>query len=294
MKTVVVQSLWGRGINHASSIAKKYSHDLFKYCIPSVQRYAERHGYSYVLHRPNQLHFNFPVREGFLKRLQEWDRRQGIKERMRPTQNDKNLFNSFFEPYHVMNELSSLYDRFICLDVDIYIKPNAPAMPHAGGVWVCNESQADYSQTTDVLGFKEIPRSHQLNSGVLVMDCKGVRSFYDYVRHIKPDPRSTGDQDDFRLWSLKNKINIMDDKWNLIVIFHNNRNGHFIHYANKKHWIVLDVSPLYLRPFYWCDYRLGHELSKLPSRLYSVLKIMERSIRHTRIFQKLRRRIKGK
>ena len=285
MKTVIVQSVWGDGINHDYSVAGKYSPYLFKYCTPSVMRYAERHGYSYVLHRPDQLHFNFPASGAFLKKIQWWDAFYGMRVCVHPTKADEQFFNSFFEPYYVMNELSSLYERFIYLDLDIYIKPNAPTMPHTKGVWVCNESQADYSFTTDVLGFKEIPRNRQLNTGVLVMDRQGVRSFYDYLRHAKPDPRSTGDQDYFRLWSLKNKINIMDDKWNLIVIFHKNRDGHFIHYTNKQ-WIPLEVSPLYLRPFYWCDYMLWSFSLAL---IYSALKSLERAIRRTRIFQFFRR-----
>ena len=286
MKTVIVQSLWGDGVNQISFLAGSETPYLFKYCIPSVKRYAERHGYSYVLHRPDQLHFNFPVTNGLLKRMQSWDVFYGMKPRIHSTKADEQFFNSFFEPYYVMNELSSLYERFIYLDLDIYIKPNAPAMPHTKGVWVCNESQADYSLTTDVLGFKEIPRSHQLNTGVLVMDRKGVRSFYDYLRHAKPDPRSTSDQDYFRLWSLKNKINIMDDKWNLIVVFHKNRDGHFIHYTEKQ-WIPLEVSPLYRRVFYWCDYMVWW-LSSL-ERVYSALKSVERAIRRTRLFQFFRR-----
>ena len=277
MKTVIVQSLWGLGINHDSSVAGKCYPYLLKYCIPSVMWYAERHGYSYVMHRTDQLHFNFPVSGGFLKKIQWWDSRVGMKPRVHATKADEQSFNSFFEPYYVMNELSTLYDRFIFLDLDIYIKPNAPAMPHTKGVWVSNESQADYSFTTDVLGFKEIPRNRQLNTGVLVMDRQGVRSFYDYLCHVKSDPRSTSDQDDFRLWSLKNKINIMDDKWNLIVIFHKNRDGYFIHYTEKQ-WIPLEVSPFYRRVFYWCDYMPGH-------KLYPALKSVERTMRRTRLFQ---------
>ena len=277
MSTVIVQSFFGLGINHNPSSARRYSPYLSKYCIPSVQRYAERHGYSYVLHRPHQLHFDFPVSDRIFKPLQAWDRQQRVKERTHPTKADEQFFNSFYEPYYVMNELSSLYDRFIYLDLDIYIKPSAPAMPHTKGVWVCNESQLDHSFTTDVMGFKEIPHNRQLNSGVLVLDRKAVRSFYDYLRHAKHDPRSAGDQDEFRLWSLKNKINIMDDKWNLIVAFHKNRDGHFIHYT-EKHWIPLELSPLYLRPFYWCEYVPRH-------KLYPVLKSVERSIRRARLFQ---------
>ena len=288
MKTVIVQSVWGRGINFASFIAKRYSSDLFKYCVPSVRQYAARHGYSYVLHRPDRLHFNFPVSDALLKRMQSWDRRQRMKVRAHPTKADGQFFNSFFEPYYAMNELSALYDRFIYLDLDIYIKPNAPAMPHTKGVWVCNESQADYSWLINVAGFKEIPHNRQLNSGVLVLDRKAVRSFYDYLRHAKPDPRSGGDQDSFRLWSLKNKINIMDDKWNLIVAFHKNRDGHFIHYV-KKGWIARELAAIYLRPFYWCDSVLAEYNYNLLSLLYSALKSVERSIRRTQIFQFFRR-----
>lgn len=285
MKTVIVQSLWGRGINFASSIAKKYSSDLFKYCVPSVRQYAERHGYSYVLHRPDQLHFNFPVSDALLKRIQSWDRRQRMKVRVHPTKADEQFFNSFFEPYYVMNELSTLYDRFICLDLDIYIKPNAPAMPHTKGAWAAVEWHIENSFMTEVRGFKELPHHHQFNTGVLVMDCNHVQKFYQHLCHIKADERTISDQDYFQLWSLKNKVNTMDDKWNYIVLAHRNRNGYFIHHV-KKEWIARELAAIYLRPFYWCDSVLGN---KRLSSLYSALKGVERTMRQTQAFQYCRR-----
>ena len=255
MKTVIVQTLWGDGILYTSWRSKQSMLGLHTYCIPSVRRYADRHGYSYILHRPDTPHFNFPPHKG-----------SGIT---------PDEFNSCFERYYVMNGLVGLYERFIYLDVDVYIKPNAPAMPHTKGVWAFHEWQLPYEHNLQ-RGFADVADKHQFNSGVLVMDRKGVRSFYDYLCNTKPDSRCTGDQDYFRLWSVKNKVNHLDGVWNHITLYYmNNRKGHFIHYAGEKWWIVLENAPLYLRPFYWCNY-------KLP---YYVLKSIDRTMRRTRVFQ---------
>ena len=278
MKTVVVQSLWGDGILFPPWRSKRGELGIKKYCIPSVRRYADRHGYSYILHRPDTPHFDFPPhKEGGTTHHQ---------------------FNAAFERFYAMNGLVHLYERFIYLDVDVYIKPNAPAMPYEKGVWAFHEWQRGYEYNLR-RGFSDVPDKHQFNNGVLVMDPKGVKSVYDYLCNTKPDSRCMGSQDYFRLWSAKNKVQQMDGVWNHITYYMSSRDGHFIHYAGEKRWIVLELSPLYLRPFYW----LGHIL-RLPLLLlrpplpyykprqvifYVSLKSLERSIRHTRIFQFFRR-----
>ena len=258
MKTVVVQTLWGDGILFPIWRSKRGELGIKKYCIPSVRRYADRHGYSYILHRPDTPHFDFPPhKEGGTTHHQ---------------------FNAAFERYYVMNGLADLYERFIYLDVDVYIKPDAPAMPYEKGVWAFHEWHLPYEYNLR-RGFSDVPDKHQFNNGVLVMDSKGVKSVYDYLCTTKPDPRCTGSQDYFRLWSVKNKVNHLDGVWNQMAFYTRKRNGHFIHYAADKRWIALETSPLYLRPFYWCDYMLS----------YHALKDMDRAMRQTRIFQFFRR-----
>ena len=271
MKTVVVQSLWGDGILYDLWRSKRGELGVHKYCIPSVRRYAQRHGYSYILHRPDTPHFRFSI--------DEKSRNTPGKVKLNSIVSD-DQFNACFERYYVMNELSDLYERFIYLDLDVYIKPNAPAMPHTKGVWAFHEWHLPYEHNLR-RGFSDVPDKHQFNSGVLVMDRKGVKSLYDYMCHVKPDYRCTSDQDYLRLWSVKNKVNHLDGVWNLVTLYMRSRDGHFIHYTIKR-WIPLELSPLYLRPFYWCEY--------LPKyKLYPALKSMERAIRRTRLFQFFRR-----
>ena len=179
-----------------------------------------------------------------------------------------------------MNGLVGLYERFIYLDLDVYVKPDAPAMPHTKGVWAFHEWHLPYEYEIQ-RGFSDVPDKHQFNNGVLVMDAKGVKSVYDYLCTTKPDPRCWGSQDYFRLWSVKNKVNYLDGVWNHMTLYMRSRGGHFIHYTNKK-WIVLELSPFYLRPFYWCEYVSRH-------KLYPALKGVERAMRRTRAFQFFRR-----
>ena len=269
MKTVIVQTLWGDGIKYDFWRSRRSELGVHTYCIPSVRRYAQRHGYSYILHRPDKPHFRFSI--------DERTRNTPGKVKLNSiTSNDQ--FSACFERYYVMNGLADLYERFIYLDLDVYVKPDAPAMPHTKGVWAFHEWHLPYEHNLR-RGFSDVPDKHQFNSGVLVMDRKGVKGMYDYLCHVKPDYRCTGDQDYFRLWSVKNKVNHLDGVWNLIALFTRKRNGHFIHYAGEKRWIALENAPLYLRPFYWCDYMLP----------YFALKSMERSIRQTRVFQYCRR-----
>ena len=273
MKTVVVQTLWGHGILFTAWISKQNDLGMKKYCIPSVRRYADRHGYSYILHRPDTPHFRFSI--------DERTRNGASKVKLNSiTNNDQ--FNAAFERYYVMNELADLYERFIYVDLDVYIKPNAPAMPHTKGVWAFHEWHLPYEYNLRC-GFHDVPEKHQFNSGVLVMDREGVRSLYDYLCQTKPDLRCRGDQDYFRLWSVKNKVNHLDGVWNHITRYVRHRQGHFIHYVGEeKRRIVLENAPLYLRPFYWCGYAPRH-------KLYPALKGVERSIRRTRLFQFFRR-----
>ena len=260
MKTVVVQTLWGHGMFYPDWRSKQGELGMKKYCIPSVRRYADRHGYSYLLHRPDMPHFNFPA-----------NKKYGVTH---------HEFNSSFDRYYAMNGVVGLYERFIYLDLDVYIKPDAPAMPYEKGVWAFHEWQKPYEHNVR-RGFADVPDKHQFNNGVLVMDRKGVKSLYDYLCTTKPDPRCTGSQDYFRLWSVKNKVNHLDEVWNYLAFYTRRRDGHFIHYAADKRWIALETSPLYRRPFYWCDSQLAI--------VYSALKSAERSIRQTRIYGRLRR-----
>ena len=269
MKTVIVQSLWGDGILCDLWRSNRSELGIRKYCIPSVRRYADRHGYSYVLHRTDTPHFRFSIDEKAPNEANQSELNAIMS---------RDHFNSCFECYYVMNELSDLYERFIYLDLDVYIKPNAPAMPHTKGVWAFYEWQRTYEYDLR-RGFADVPEKHRFNTGVLVMDSKGVKSMYDYLCHVKPDSRCTSDQDYFRLWSVKNKVNHLDGVWNHMALHTLNRKGHFIHYAGEKRLIALENAPLYLRPFYLCDY-------KLP---YLAMKSVERSIRRTRVFQYCRR-----
>ena len=277
MKTVIVQTLWGDGILCSPLRNKRAVPALHTYCIPSVRRYAERHGYSYILHRTDKLHFRFSIDKKVSNRQTqiEFNSLMG---------NDH--FNSCFERYYVMNGLSEFYERFIYLDLDVYVKSNAPAMPYESGVWAFHEWQLPHEDSLR-RGFSEVPDKHQFNSGVLVMDRKGVKSVYDYLCKTKPDSRCTGDQDYFRLWSLKNKVNHLDGVWNHMTRHTRSRDGHFIHYAGEKLWIVLEMPPFYLRPFYWCEYVLSCLFS--PANLYFILKSMDRAMRRTRTFQHCRR-----
>ena len=262
MKTVIVQTLWGDGILFTVCRSKRGELGIRKYCIPSVRRYAERHGYSYILHRPDTPHFNFPPHK---------HKRYGVKEH--------HVFNTAFERFYAMHGLAHLYERFIYLDVDVYIKPDAPAMPHTKGVWAFHEYHLPYEYQIK-RGFSDVPDRHQFNNGVLVMDRKGVKSVYDYLCNTKPDSRCIGSQDYFRLWSVKNKVNHLDEVWNHLTRYLRHRKGHFIHYVGEeKRWIVSENAPLYLRPFYWCDFMLP----------YIALKSVERTMRRTRFFQYCRR-----
>ena len=275
MKTVIVQSLIGEGvlISQGDSAVRKHRQleRVLRYCVPSVQAYAARHGCSYIFHKAAQPHFSVvekPSVQRFTRDVIPHASPQGVVVTLSAQQR-----NACFEPYYVMNELSALYERFIYLDLDIYIKPNAPAMPHGKGVWAAVEWQVPHDYHAK-RGFADVPHSHQFNSGVLVMDCENVRSLYRHFRQMKEDVRCTGgDQDYFRLWSLKNKVHRLEDVWNYIVSFHQNRDGHFIHYVVKD-WIVLELGTWYGRLYH---------------RALTFLKACERRLRQTRIYGKLRR-----
>ena len=260
MKTVIVQTLWGHGILYTPSRSKHSVRGLHTYCIPSVRRYADRHGYSYILHRPDTPHFRFSIDERT---------RDGASKVKLNSITNNNQFNASFERYYVMNGLVGLYERFIYLDLDVYVKPDAPAMPHTKGVWAFHQWHRPYEHNLR-RGFSDVPDKHQFNTGVLVMDREGVKSVYDYMCHVKPDLRCTGDQDYFRLWSVKNKVNHLDGVWNLMTSYMRSRDGHFIHYVEKR-LIEEELASNYL------------------IKLYSVLKRVERVIRRTRLFQFFRR-----
>ena len=264
MKTVIIQTLWGSGILFRNKATRKNMRALHTYCIPSVRRYAERHGYSYFFHRTDTPHFRFSIDEKTVF--------AGVDDTDNPAKLTSvvsdDQFNACFERYYAMNGCANLYDRFIYLDLDVYIKPNAPAMPHTKGVWAFHEWQLPYEYNL-WRGFSEVPDKHQFNSGVLVMDRKGVKSMYDYLCKTKPDHRCTGDQDYLRLWSLKNKVNHLDGKWNYLVRFHKGCDGYFIHYTDKRR-MHTDLPPWYER---------------FTPRCYEAIKNCERWVRHTRIFR---------
>ena len=263
MKTVIVQSLWGGGILRTAKATRENERALHQYCIPSVRRYAERHGYSHIFHRPDKLHFHFTVNKNAVFAIGGIDRK-GNPTKLTSVMTDER-YSACFERFYVMNGIADFYDRFIYLDLDVYIKPNAPAMPYEKGVWACHEAHIPHSVAV-AQGFGEVPFENQFNSGVLVLDRKGVKSLYDYIRHVKPDPRCTGDQDYFRLWSLQNKVNKMSCEWNYIVTERNNeKRVYVLHYINKR-FMHRDFAPRHKRILHRC---------------YETIKGGERWVRHT-------------
>ena len=309
MKTVIVQSLWGGGILRTHKATSKNERALHQYCIPSVRHYADRHGYSYILHRPDKLHFHFTVAQDTMFVVGGKDK-AGNPIKLTSVMNDER-YSACFERFYVMNGIADLYDRFIYLDLDVYIKPDAPAMPYEKGVWAYHEDHIPHSVAV-AQGFSEVPHSHQFNSGVLVLNRKGVKSLYDYVRHVKPDPRCTGDQDYFRLWSLKNKVNKMSAEWNYMVFKGNKeKRGHVMHYIDKKlmHSELGSRHNKILHRCYeaikdgerWVRHRIIHRCyeaikdgerwvrHRIIRRCYGAIKDGERWVRHTRIVKRLRR-----
>ena len=294
MKTVIVQSLWGGGILRTAKATSKNERALHQYCVPSVRRYADRHGYSHILHRPDKLHFHFTVNKNAVFAIAGKDR-EGNPIKLTSVMTDER-YSACFERFYVMNELVGLYERFIYLDLDVYITPDAPAMPYEKGVWAYHEAHVPHSVAV-AQGFSEVPHSHQFNSGVLVLNRKAVKSLYNYVRHVKPDPRCTGDQDYFRLWSLQNKVNKMPSEWNYMVFVGNKeKRGYVMHYIDKK-LMHSELTPRHKRILHRCyeaikrgERWVRHRIIR---RSYQAIKNGERRLRHTRIFQRLRRQIKA-
>ena len=199
-----------------------------KYCMPSVKRYCEKHGYDYKLiteypkdHNPRWFNFN--------TKPDSFDYRQGGKQKATTLVRYLNMYNEN-------------YDNIISLDCDIYIPETAQPLPEIKG----HVGIRDLGKSWD--SFRKaypLPQDTFVNGGVQMVNKKSGKKLYDFMvvvvdNQIKPPMDYKSDQSYMNYWRSQNSEEsfLLGTEWNYMVGSHipgynkkDYKNQNFIHYA---------------------------------------------------------------
>ena len=225
MKNLVIQVMIGApGYAYNNIETPKEFED---YCMPSVKRYCEKHGYDYKLitefpkdHDPRWFNFN--------TKPDSFNYRQGGKQKGSTLVRYLNMYNEN-------------YDNVISLDCDIYIPEIAEPLPEIKG----HVGVQDLGKGWETFRSSyELPEDTFVNGGVQMVNKEAGKMIYDFMVHvvdnqIMPPLGYKSDQSYMNYWRSENhdKAFLLGTEWNYMpgpwykTIDVNNKN--FIHYAGQ-------------------------------------------------------------
>jgi len=196
MKNVLVYQV-KIGSENIQSIRHKNPTDQYnvfekKHCIPSVQRWAKKHGYDYKIYKestiPDQYRCFFPV------------------------------VCDLYSAEKMMRLGVHSYDWLLYIDADIYVRPEAGPFEFQKGLTI--KSEIVEEKTYKRIFGEDFNEKYYYNAGVFSADRDTADSLYNYFI----DTISSGDnsrvkeaeQDIINHWIKEHGCNELDEKWNFM------------------------------------------------------------------------------